>query len=51
MRLEDLSITGNSSFIKGAHCWRDIHPALQEDIDSELKIASKWDLLYNKQSL
>jgi hypothetical protein len=47
---EDLSIAGSSGIIEGAHCWREFHPALQEDIDRELKIASKWDRLYNKQS-
>jgi hypothetical protein len=50
MRLEDLSITGKSEPIEGAHCWREFHPALEDDIDRELNISSKWDRLYNKQS-
>ena len=50
MRNEDLSVIGKSEILEGTHCWRDFHPAVQDDIDRELKIASKWDRLYNKQS-
>ena len=50
MRQEDLSVSGRSRIIDGAHCWREFHPALEDDIDRELNIASKWESLYNKQS-